>query len=190
MSETKPETKNRPLFDGIEANSIYDHLLRTTRALQQQQSAMADSKASIMITVTSIALTVLISQLDKPPIRLIVLTGGGFAIGALLLAVLAVLPRFGHPKAADGSVDTRSPFFNLLFFGHMAQLDAETFETQMEEMMAEHSSVYATIARDLHVGSKVLVRKFKRLRWSYLCFMLGVVLTAIETIALSLLDLL
>lgn len=179
-----------PPFYDKPGDATCDHLLRTTRTLHQQQSAMADSKASIMITVTSIILTVLISQLDKPGIHWIVLTAGSFAIGALLLAILAVLPRFGHPKTPDGSPDVDSPFFNLLFFGHMAQLDLATYEEQIQTMMANHGSIYLTIVRDIHVGSIVLMRKFKRLRWSYICFMLGVVTTAVETIVMSALGLL
>ncbi len=177
-------------FQNKQGDATCDHMLRTTRMLHQQQGAMADSKASIMITVTSITLTVLISQLDKPEIRLIVLTAGSFAIGSLLLAVLAVLPRFSYPKKPDGSADADSPFFNLLFFGHMAQLDLATYEERVETMMANHGLIYSTIVRDIHVGSIVLTRKFKRLRWSYICFMFGVVTTAIETIILTALDLL
>ena len=101
-------------FESVQGRNSIDHLLRTTRQLQMDFSAMADTKANIMITVSSIVLSIMLSQMDKPAFRLPALTLGGFSLISLLLAVIAVIPSYGYPKRRGGGVDKTSPLFNIL----------------------------------------------------------------------------
>src|ERR1700755_2790260 len=94
------------------------------RAAQQHHvslSAMADTKASIIITVSSIVLTISLGRMNDPSLRACMLTLIGFTLAARLLAILAVLPNSRPLRLRPGQA--LPPQFNLLFFGHFAELD-------------------------------------------------------------------
>src|SRR5690606_11261416 len=109
-------------FTGVQSRTAVDFALLTTRQNQVQLNQMADTKANIMITVSSVVFSVVLSQLDKPELRIPLLTMGATALIALVLAILAVLPRVKVPLRPDGEVDTQSANFNLFFFGHFATM--------------------------------------------------------------------
>src|SRR5262245_17646342 len=100
-------------FERVQSRSSIDNALRTIQQGQTQLSAMADTKASIMITVCSITLTVGITRFESPILRwpLVLMTAG--TLCSLLFAILAVLPAAAYPVRRGGSVDDESPVFNL-----------------------------------------------------------------------------
>ena len=168
------------LFVGVHGNPALDSALRIVLQTQTQLSAMADTKASIMITVCSIVLTVGITRFESPILRwpLVLLTGG--TLGSLLFAILAVLPAAGlRVRRGSGGVDDESPAFNLFFFGHFAQLSLERFETLVDRLARDEGRIYAMLARDIYGQGLVLARKkYRLLRWSYLVFLAGLSATA------------
>jgi hypothetical protein len=101
------------LFRGV-GGSALDNLLRSVQQTQVQFSAMADTKASIMITVCSIVLTVGITRFQDPILRPLV----GLTVCtllALLFVILAVLPSLRFPRDGAGALDTLSPGFHPPF---------------------------------------------------------------------------
>ena len=78
------------------------HLMRTTQLAQLQLSAMADTKASILMGATFVIFTITISQahVGSAPLPLLIL--GAAAFFSAIFAVLAVLPmiRAGRPRTA------------------------------------------------------------------------------------------
>lgn len=167
-------------FEDIEATGAIDHVLRTTRQIHMQLRSQADTKASIMITVTSIVLSIAISQLDKPELRLPLLVLGGFSLIALLLAIVAVFPWHPYPKKADGTVDAEAPSFNLLFFGHFVRLDREEFARRLDSMVRDEGAIYRAIVDDLYdVGLLLLLRKYRFLRLSYVSFVIGAIVAGV-----------
>ena len=98
------------------------HLMRTAQLSQLQLSAMADTKASILMGATFVIFTITIghAQGGTAPLRLLFL--GGAAFLSAIFAILAVLPktttsRGGAPGMASsrlpleapGNVEDRSP---------------------------------------------------------------------------------
>jgi hypothetical protein len=171
-------------FERVQSRSSIDTALRTIQQGQTQLSAMADTKASIMITVCSITLTVGITRFESPILRwpLILMTTS--VLASLLCAVLAVLPSLGAPRKEDGTLDVDAPWFNLFFFGHFAELPRERFEAMLAEVAADDARIYAMLARDIYGQGFVLARKkYRMLRWSYLTFFAGIFATAIGGLA-------
>jgi hypothetical protein len=155
--------------------------LRTTQQTLVQFSAMADHKANMMITVCSIVLTLGITQLGGPLLRWPLLMLTVSTLVALMLAILAVLPA--AQRRGGGPADPRSPGFNLLFFGHFAELPLERFEEEMEQLLRDDYSLLATTVRDIHAQGLVLARKkYRLLRRSYEVFLVGVVVTVLFSI--------
>src|SRR5688572_31485503 len=75
------------------------HLMRTTQLAQLQLSAMADTKASILMGATFVIFTITIgrAQDGSAPLPLLIL--GGAAFLSAICTILAVLPKV---KSWDG----------------------------------------------------------------------------------------
>jgi len=93
MDHPVPE-RTSALFAHIPERNTSDNMLRTAQQHHVQLSTMADTKANIIITVSSIVLTLSLGKLDQPQLRNSVLTLTVFTLLALLLAILAVLPKY------------------------------------------------------------------------------------------------
>jgi hypothetical protein len=167
-------------FASVESRPALSQALRTVQQTQNQLSAMADTKASIMITVCSIVLTLGITRFDSPLLRwpLILLTGTIFT--SLLFAVLAVIPSVAAPRNRRGEVDVDAPWFNLFFFGHFAELPRDRFEEMLVDIARDDARIYAMIARDIYGQGVVLAhKKYRYLRLSYVTFLGGVFVTCL-----------
>jgi hypothetical protein len=177
------ELRRAVSFADVRPHATVDYALRTLQSTLVQFSAMADTKASIMITVCSIVLTIGITQLSSPLLRwpLVLLTLSTF--GALLLSILSVVPSGRYPKRADGSTGPDVPGFNPLFFGHFAYLAQERFSTELARVFADDGQIYEAIARDLWGQGFVLAhKKYRYLRWAYWVFLAGVFITICASI--------
>ena len=173
-----PETPASPAIDRLYAaipeRNTGDCLLRTMQQHHVQLSTMADTKANIIITMSSIVLTLVLGRLSDPMLRSASITLAVFTMLALLLAVLAVLPKY-RPLKLQG--DTIPPQFNLMFFGHFAELPRERFLTEIAGALKSDGSVYETMARDTYaLGYYLAHHKYRYLRLSYLFFLGGFLL--------------
>ena len=167
------------LFAAIPERNTGDCLLRTMQQHHVALSTMADTKANIIITISSIVLTLALGRLGDPVLRNASLTLAGFTLVALLLAVLAVLPKYRPLKLKDPSGPI-PPQFNLLFFGHFAELPRERFLTEIAGALKSDGSVYETMARDTYaLGWYLAHHKYRYLRLSYLFFLGGFVLSCV-----------
>lgn len=165
-------------FARIPERNTGDNLLRTAQQHHVALSSMADTKANIIITVSSIVLTLSLGRLDDPQLRLSVVTLAAFTLVALLLAILAVLPKY-RPLKLHG--DSLPPGFNVMFFGHFAELPRERFLGEMARVLQPDGSPYATWAYDIYsLGMYLAHHKYRYLRYSYLFFLTGFVLACAE----------
>lgn len=165
-------------FAGIPERNTADNLLRTTQQHHVTLSAMADTKANIIITVSSIVLTLSLGHLGDPELRVSVLTLSAFTLVAQLLAILAVLPKY-RPIRLQG--ETLPPHFNLMFFGHFAELSRERYLAEVSRVLMPNGTPYRTWAADIYsLGTYLAHYKYRYLRYSYLFFLAGFVLACLE----------
>lgn len=157
-------------FADVPERSAADHMLRIVQQHHVQLSAMADTKASIVITCASIVLTLALGRLDDPQIGSAMLVLAIFTLLSLLLAVLAVLPKYRTLRRVDDSLPSG---FNLLFFGHFVALDESRYLAEMAKAMAVHRP-YEMIVRDVYgIGSYLAHHKYPYLRLSYVFLLVG-----------------
>jgi hypothetical protein len=167
----QPNPADTTPFAHVPERNTGDVILRTTQQHHVTLSAMADTKASIIITVSSIVLTLSMGKLDQPELRLSVLTLTVFTLLALLLAILAVLPKYRPLRLKTSELP---PHFNLLFFGHFAELSRERYLAEIARTMKPDGSVYAAMAKDIYsLGYYLAHHKYFYLRLSYLSFLTG-----------------
>ena len=158
-----------------ENRTAVDNILRVNHGNQMRLGLMADAKANIMITVTSIVFSVTVANLDNEVIRWPLLT---FAFGcflALLFAIFAIIPNTDYPQIKGSKeIDRESPIFNPLFFGHFAHLDIHEYKEDYAKILMTDDSVYDSMAGDIYGQGKILaLKKYKYLKWSYTSFLWG-----------------
>lgn len=157
-------------------------MFRLTSQNHFQLSAMADTKANIMISintiVVSLVLSILIRKLEEWP--MLTLPTALLTITCVLATVLAVLAT--RPNVTTGRftrADIENKTANLLFFGNFHKMELADYEWGMRHMMNDADFLYASMTRDIYFLGKVLGRKYKLLRWSYSVFMVGFVLSVL-----------
>ena len=176
---SKPEDTEEQIinhFEHVPENrTAVDNILRVNHGNQMRLGLMADAKANIMITVSSIVFSVTVANLDNEVIRWPLL---GFAFGcflALLFAIFAIIPNTDYPKVKGSQeIDRESPIFNPLFFGHFAHLDIHEYKEDYAKILMTDDSVYDSMAGDIFGQGKILaLKKYKYLKWSYNSFLMG-----------------
>jgi hypothetical protein len=173
----KPDTVAEA-FSRVPERNTGDVLLRTAQQHHVALSSMADTKANIIITVSSIVLTLSLGRIGDAELRPAVQTLAVFTLISLFFAILAVLPKHRALRVGPGAFP---PDFNLLFFGHFAEIPRERFLREVADAMKPDGSVYETMANDLYsLGWYLAHRKYKYLRFSYLFFLAGFVIACAE----------
>jgi hypothetical protein len=168
----------RAMYAAIPERNTGDVILRTTQQHHVALSTMADTKANIIITVSSIVLTLSLGRMGEPALRASVLTLTGFTLTALLLAILAVLPKYRPLRLKPGQ--PLPPQFNLLFFGHFSELDKQRYMREMAERLKVDGSVYRTMTSDIYsLGYYLSHHKYRYLRMSYICFLTGFIASVV-----------
>lgn len=163
-------------FAAVPERSSGDHLLRLVQQHHVQLSTMADTKANIIITVSSIVLTLVLGRVTDPDLRAGLIVLGAFTLIALLLAILAVLPKFRGVQRLDGPLPRD---FNVLFFGHFSGLERERYVAEMARRMLP-GQAYETVVNDVYsLGTYLARHKYPYLRLSYLFFLAGFVLACV-----------
>lgn len=159
------------------------YMLRTTQQHHVELSAMADVKANVLITATSILLSITIAfSSSQTEVRASVVGLAAFTTLALVFAIFAVLPKYVRERV-DTSHGSR---FNVLFFGHFASMPVEEYVEEIREITRDYDRIIEATARDIHgIGSYLESHKYRYLRFAYTAFLLGLVVGGgIEAIGL------
>ena len=169
------ETEDK-IFEKVpEDRTAVDNILRISHGNQMRLGLMADAKANIMITVSSIVFSVTIANLDNEVMKWPLLTFACGCFFTLLFAIFAIIPKTNYPKVKGSEeIDRDSPWFNPLFFGHFAHLPIEEYKEDYAQTLMTDDKVYDALAGDIYGQGKVLaLSKYKYLKWSYNSFLIG-----------------
>ena len=160
------------MFKIEKPGSHLDHLMRATQFHHVQLSSMADVKANMLLTMSSVVMTLCLPQVLNHshlwPLYILI----SFCLITVCLAAYAVMPKL--PPADQPAPDPQNPGFNLLFFGDFTHLGQAQFENAMEEIMNDPSRTYGTQVRELYLLGTFLAKKKSRfLRLGYISFITG-----------------
>ena len=162
-------------FETIQPRTSVDNLLRTVQQHHVQLSILADTKAGLIITISSIVLTISLSRMGDANLRAALFTLAAASLIALLLAIIAVLPTFAPRSVRRGRVPR-----NILFFGHFAPLKEDEFLDEMERVMASDALLYETALRDIYsLGTYLYRKKYRLLRFAYVALLTGFILATL-----------
>lgn len=147
-------------------------------------SAIADTKANILLSVNAIIISLVLSNLIAKigevnnkhltiPIIIIL-------VSSLLCVVISILiTRPNVTKGKFTAEDLNNNKVNLAFFGNFHSMDYKTYEAAVKSMHSNNSFIYGSLTKDLYYLGEVLNIKYKWLRIVYTIFLIGLVVSAI-----------
>lgn len=156
-----------------QAGGHLDQMLRQTRAHHSQLSAMADTKANMLLTMSSVVISLSLPHVFQTNVQWPFLILICSCLITVVLAAYAVMPKL--PLAVKNhSPNIDAPNFNLLFFGDFTRLDYPQFEKAMEDVMNNPSRTYEAQVREIYtLGVFLATKKYRYLQWAYLFFIGG-----------------
>jgi hypothetical protein len=157
-------------------------MFRNMSRSNYQLMALADNKASIMITVNGFILSILMASIGNTYSQTpwLVLPSISFmltSIASIFYSVLAAYPRVPDKNISTQDVRDMKPDANILFFGTAANMNEDDYLQVTEEMLQDQNFLYRTMALDSRNISKMLLRKFKMLSFAYRVFLFGLTVT-------------
>ncbi|MCW5923133.1 MAG: HD family phosphohydrolase [Saprospiraceae bacterium] len=178
LKESEKELKHARMGRGVET------MYRTTYRTHTNLSAMADSKANLMLSVNAVVISILVSSLIPRlmesgtldlrlaiPTSLLTLT----CLGSMIFATLATRPKVTEGKVTRESIRQRKA--NLLFFGNFYNMPLEDFQWGVNEMLKDSDFLYSSMSRDLYYLGIVLAQKYRYLSICYNIFMYGLIIS-------------
>ena len=186
LAADRTATASPPAFTADMA-SYNDQLIRQTRVYHVQLSMMADSKANMLLTISSILVTLSATHLADARYRwpAIVLIAG--CLVSVAFAALTTMPKFFRAGDAPKSALPQAPGFNPLFFGDFTRLSYGDFLKTMEQTMSSASTAYEAQLREIYLlGSFLAKSKYRWLRLGYISFMAGLAGSALVWIVITL----
>jgi predicted metal-dependent HD superfamily phosphohydrolase len=153
-------------------------MFRVSSNNHQRLSDMADNKAHIMITTTSIIISVLLSVLlrkleDNPHLVMPTLMLLAVCVTTMVFSILSTRPSL--PPGTFTQQDINAKKVNLLFFGNFYRMSFDEYDEGIKKVMNDRDFLYGSLTRDVYSQGIVLGRKYRLLRIGYNIFMYGVV---------------
>ncbi|MCE6989382.1 Pycsar system effector family protein [Dyadobacter sp. CY323] len=164
-------------------------MFRISSNNHQRLSDMADNKAHIMITTTSIIISVLLSVLIRRlednayliiPTTLLLTV----CMITMVFSILSTRPSIPHGTFTQEDIDTKN--VNLLFFGNFYRMSFNDYSAGMQRMMNDREFLYGSLTKDVYSQGVVLGKKYRLLRVGYNVFMFGIVASVLAFIIASL----
>jgi hypothetical protein len=157
-------------------------MFRTALKNHMELSAIADNKANTMLSINALVLSIIISSLfskfDKhpelmaPTIFMLII-----CLATIVVATLSTKPKITGGKFSTEDVKNRKA--NLLFFGNFHKMTIDDYDWGIKEIMKDRDYLYSSLTRDLYSLGVVLAKKYIYLRWCYLIFMYGMIVSVL-----------
>jgi predicted metal-dependent HD superfamily phosphohydrolase len=157
-------------------------MLRLTSGNHLKLSEMADHKASILISVNSIIISVILGVLvrklqEEPFLEIPTIIFLVVAVSVIVISILATRPQLGAGRFTSQDVQDKKT--NLLFFGNFYKTSYEEYSNAMKSLMVDTDYLYDSLVKDIYYLAVVLGRKYRLIRLAYNIFMFGIIITVL-----------
>lgn len=178
-AELKSLKKNLGAVKGRDDKGIQT-MFRTTSRNHYTLNQMVDRKASIMISVNAILLSLIIGRVvtdietfcihNSPMLSML------FASTlSIIFAILAITPTKHHGQFTEK--DIRAKKGNLLFFGNYHKMSFREYEWGMLQMLNDSNFLYGSLIKDQYFLGVQLSKKYRHIRTALIVFLLGICLS-------------
>lgn len=161
---TQPE---EPLIPRLLATNA----LRANLSKHMDLNKMADSKASMIMTASSLVITITLTQYDKLALTTTLLLAGS-GILAVMFSILAIIPPLHI-----------SDHTNLFYFRSFSDLSEDEFKQRFRETITDREKLYDAYLHEIYyLGKHRLTRKYGLIRnglWTLLLGLLSATASAL-----------
>lgn len=158
-----------------EPANYLDQLIRQTRAHHVSLSTMADQKANMLLTMSSVVLTLSLPHLNNPGLRHAVIALMTACLLTLILACYVVMPKLLFGKDKRPIADR-----NLLFFADFEDMSFEQYRQEMATILNNPAAAYDLQLQEIYrMGQYLAWKKYRFLRWAYVTFLAGFVIAGV-----------
>lgn len=153
-----------------------DHMLRQTRNNLVSFSQMADTKAHILLSISSVLLSLSLTQITDPRFTLTII---GLDIFLLITIFFALLTVIGKVKVFDRKRHSvRDADYSPLFFGNYGDVPYDEYAKHFAEIMNDSDATYEIMVKDIYYAGKYLLQtKYRYIRLAYLYFFTGLIIS-------------
>lgn len=145
--------------------------LRANLTKHMDLNKMADSKASMIMTASSLVITITLTQYDKLELLTTLLLAGSGII-AVIFSILAIIPPL---HVSDHT--------NLFYFRSFSELSEEEFKDQFRTTITDREKLYDAYLHEIYfLGKHRLTRKYHLIRnglWTLLIGLLSATASAL-----------
>lgn len=153
-----------------------DHMLRQTRNNLVSYSQMADTKAQILLSLSSVLLSLSLTQIHEPRLTVSLLGLDIFLLITIYLALMTVVGKVSVFNRRKHSVTDQD--YSPLFFGNYGDMSYDEYANHFAEIMNDSNATYEVMVKDIYyAGTYLLKVKYKYMRLAYLFFMIGLVVS-------------
>ena len=151
-----------------------DHMLRETRIHLISFSQMADTKANILLSISSVLLSISFAKVADPRFTASITVLVGFLLVTIFLALMTVIPKVQGFRRKKFSV--RDPNYSPLFFGNYVDIPYDEYLRDLEEIMNDSDRTYEVMVREIYYsGVYLLKNKYRFIRYGYIFFFAGLI---------------
>lgn len=155
-----------------------DHMLRETRLHLISFSQMADTKANILLSISSVLLSISLTRVSEPRFTEALIVLAGFLLITIFLALLTVIPRVQSFRHTKHSV--HDPTYTPLYFGNYADIPYDEYLEDFEEIMNDSDRTYEVMVKEIYYSGVYLVKnKYKYIRLGYMFFFAGLIISTL-----------
>ena len=165
-------------------------MFRSAYRAQLDLTALAATKANIMISLNGLILSVLTlsgpfvlvaEPMFTAPIAVFLAT----CLASIIFAVLAAQPHF---KKSTSTIDEfKKDQANILVFDQFSSLDIGEHSKVMTGLLRNNKRVYKNMSRQLYLLGTDAHRKYGLLKCSYMAFLIGLTVSTLMLLAVGLL---
>ena len=188
--DKKAKKKTRKSKKILGSTRGIETMYRTAYRAQLDLTALAATKANIMISLNGLILSVLTlsgpfvlvaEPMFTAPIAVFLTT----CLASIIFAVLAAQPRFCKSKSTID--EFKKDQANILVFEQFSSLDISEHTKVMTGLLRNNKRVYKNMSRQLYLLGIDAHRKYRLLKCSYMVFLIGLTVSTLMLLAVGLL---
>ena len=154
-----------------------DHALLQSRRQLIDFSIMADTKANILLSISSVITTLILTRVTDPKLMAAAIVLLCFLLPTVLMALLTLIPNIRIRRQKRSVTD---PDFNPFFFGDYTSVKYDEYLAHMEEVLNDPSRTYEVQVRELYFAGQYLQHtKYNYVKLGYIFFFIGLISSTI-----------
>jgi predicted metal-dependent HD superfamily phosphohydrolase len=168
--------------DKIKLERGVETLFRVTSRRHTELSTMAHNKASLLITINALIISVILSVLSTKlqtnrqlilPTVLLIMT----SVSTIVIAFISTRPILLGTKKTPSTLEANES--NILFFGHFLKMSMDEYKKAIRDTIVDKEKIYDSLSRDIYYQGLVLVEKYRYITIAYYVFIIGLVVSTL-----------